>query len=182
MKHILVTITITSLLLVTSATAEPIQDADKNGELIDFKRRSFSSAIWLQSFAKKESSKSGHRWSRTRSSSTRWEKWGISGSITFYSTTLDNQKYKIAAGRVSNWKKYIKTVLDKVGRNKKINFKPGIALFIDGDPMGLKEINLAREECEKLGIRFWFINEVITTGDLLEYQAMMDYLRKIGAE
>jgi hypothetical protein len=52
----------------------------------------------------------------------------------------------------------------------------------DGDPTGLKEINLAREECENLGIRFWFINEVITTGDLLEYQATMDYLRKIGAE
>ena len=181
MKHILITIAITSL-LAASAIAEPIQDADKNGDLVDFKRRSFSDAIWLQSFAKKESSKTGHRWSRTRSSSTRWEKWGISGSITFYSTTLDNQKYKIAAGRVSNWKKYIKTVLDKVGRSKKVNFKPGIALFIDGDPMGLKEINLAREECEKLGIRFWFINEVITTGNLLEYQAMMDYLRKIGVE
>ena len=60
--------------------------------------------------------------------------------------------------------------------------KPGIALFVDGDPMGLNEIILSREECKKLGIRFWFINESVKTGDLLEYQAIMSYLREIGAE
>ena len=60
--------------------------------------------------------------------------------------------------------------------------KPGIALFVDGDAMGFNEIMLAREECKKLGIKFRFINESVKTGDLLEYQAMMRYLREIGAE
>ena len=60
--------------------------------------------------------------------------------------------------------------------------KPGIALFVDGDAMGLNEIMLAWEECKKLGIKFWFINGSVKTGDLLEYQAMMRYLREIGAE
>lgn len=110
------------------------------------------------------------------------KKWGITGSITFYSTTLDDQRYKIAVGRVSNWKNYIKTVLDVTGRNTRVKMKPGIALFVDGDAMGLNEIMLAREECKKLGIKFWFINESVKTEDLLEYQAMMRYLREIGAE
>ncbi|MEC9081425.1 MAG: hypothetical protein VYE44_06570, partial [Verrucomicrobiota bacterium] len=61
MKHIIITITINSL-LAAIASAEPVQDA-KNGGLVDFKRRSFSNSTWLQSFAKKESSRTGHRWS-----------------------------------------------------------------------------------------------------------------------
>tara|TARA_B100000945_G_scaffold320638_2_gene331333 strand:+ start:1207 stop:1680 length:474 start_codon:yes stop_codon:yes gene_type:complete len=100
----------------------------------------------------------------------------------FIPPRLDDQRYKIAAGRVSNWKNYIKTVLDVTGRNTRVKMKPGIALFVDGDAMGLNEIMLAREECKKLGIKFWFINESVKTGDLLEYQAMMRYLREIGAE
>ena len=182
MKPILITIAVATL-FTTSGIAEPSQTDEKKSEPVDFKRRSFSDSTWLQSFAKVESSKSGQRWSRSRSSSTSWEKkWGITGSITFYSTTLDDQRYKIAAGRVSNWKNYIKTVLDVTGRNTRVKMKPGIALFVDGDAMGLNEIMLAREECKKLGIKFWFINESVKTGDLLEYQAMMRYLREIGAE
>ena len=182
MKYLIQTI-VAATLTTTSGFAESGQDDGKKDESISFKRRSFSDAIWLQSFAKVESSKTGHRWSRSRTSRSSWEKkWGITGSITFYSTTLDNHRYKIAAGRVTNWKKYIKTVLDVTESNKRVKMKPGIALFVDGDPMGLNEIILAREECKKLGIRFWFINESIKTGDLLEYQAMMSYLREIGAE
>ena len=182
MKQILITI-VATMLATASGIAESGQDDGKKDESVSLKRRSFSDAAWLQSFAKVESSKSGQRWSRSRSSSTSWEKkWGITGSITFYSTTLDDQRYKIAAGRVSNWKNYIKTVLDVTGRNTRVKMKPGIALFVDGDSMGLNEIILAREECKKLGIRFWFINESVKTGDLLEYQAMMSYLREIGAE
>ena len=182
MKYLIPTI-VAATLATASGFAESGQDDGKKDESISFKRRSFSDAIWLQSFAKVESSKTGHRWSRSRTSRSSWEKkWGITGSITFYSTTLDNHRYKIAAGRVTNWKKYIKTVLDVTESNKRVKMKPGIALFVDGDPMGLNEIILAREECKKLGIRFWFINESIKTGDLLEYQAMMSYLREIGAE
>jgi len=182
MKYLITTI-VAATLATASGFAESGQDDGKKDESISFKRRSFSDAIWLQSFAKVESSKSGQRWSRSRSSSTSWEKkWGITGSITFYSTTLDDQRYKIAAGRVSNWKNYIKTVLDVTGRNTRVKMKPGIALFVDGDAMGLNKIMLAREECKKLGIKFWFINESVKTGDLLEYQAMMRYLREIGAE
>ena len=182
MKYLITTIAAATL-ATTSGIAESGQDDGKKDESISFKRWSFSDAIWLQSFAKVESSKTGHRWSRSRTSRSSWEKkWGITGSITFYSTTLDNHRYKIAAGRVSNWKKYIKTVLDVTESNKRVKMKPGIALFVDGDPMGLNEIILAREECKKRGIRFWFINESVKTGDLLEYQAMMSYLREIGAE
>ena len=182
MKHILMTIA-AAMLATASGIAESGQDDGKKDESVNLKRRSFSDAAWLQSFAKVESSKTGGRWSRSRSSRTSWEKkWGITGSITFYSTTLNNHRYKIAAGRVTNWKKYIKTVLDVTESNKRVKMKPGIALFVDGDSMGLNEIILAREECEKLGIRFWFINESVKTGDLLEYQAMMSYLREIGAE
>ena len=182
MKYLITTIAAATL-ATTSGIAESGQDDGKKDESISFKRRSFSDAIWLQSFAKVESSKTGHRWSRSRTSRSSWEKkWGITGSITFYSTTLDNHRYKIAAGRVTNWKKYIKTVLDVTESNKRVKMKPGIALFVDGDPMGLNEIILAREECKKRGIRFWFINESVKTGDLLEYQAMMSYLREIGAE
>ena len=182
MKYLITTIAAATL-ATTSGIAESGQDDGKKDESISFKRWSFSDAIWLQSFAKVESSKTGHRWSRSRTSRSSWEKkWGITGSITFYSTTLDNHRYKIAAGRVTNWKKYIKTVLDVTESNKRVKMKPGIALFVDGDPMGLNEIILAREECKKRGIRFWFINESVKTGDLLEYQAMMSYLREIGAE
>ena len=182
MKYLITTIAAATL-ATTSGIAESGQDDGKKDESISFKRWSFSDAIWLQSFAKVESSKTGHRWSRSRTSRSSWEKkWGITGSITFYSTTLDNHRYKIAAGMVTNWKKYIKTVLDVTESNKRVKMKPGIALFVDGDPMGLNEIILAREECKKRGIRFWFINESVKTGDLLEYQAMMSYLREIGAE
>ena len=171
------------MLATESGIAESGQDDSKKDESVNLKRRSFSDAAWLQSFAKVDSSKTGGRWARPRFSRTSWEKkWGITGSITFYSTTLNNHRYKIAAGRVTNWKKYIKTVLDVTESNKRVKMKPGIALFVDGDSMGLNEIILAREECEKLGIRFWFINESVKTGDLLEYQAMMSYLREIGAE
>ena len=182
MKQILITIA-AAILATASGITESGQDDGKKNESVNLKRRSFSDAAWLQSFAKVESSKTGGRWSRSRISRTSWEKkWGITGSITFYSTTLNNHRYKIAAGRVTNWKKYIKTVLDVTESNKRVKMKPGIALFVDGDSMGLNEIILAREECEKLGIRFWFINESVKTGDLLEYQAMMNYLREIGAE
>tara|TARA_B100000700_G_scaffold183772_1_gene202658 strand:+ start:139 stop:708 length:570 start_codon:yes stop_codon:yes gene_type:complete len=182
MQPILITIA-AALLFTGSGIAESGQNDGKKNEPVSFKRRSFSDATWLQSFAKVESSKTGHRWSRSRRSSTSWKKkWGVIGSITFYSATLGNHRYKIAAGRIVNWKKYIKTVLDVTGSNKKVKMKPGIALFVDGDPMGLNEIILAREECKKLGIRFWFINESVKTGDLLEYQAIMSYLREIGAE
>ena len=182
MKYLITTIAAATL-ATASGFAESGQDDGKKDESISFKRRSFSDAIWLQSFAKVESSKTGHRWSGSRPRRSSWEKkWGITGSITFYSTTLDNHRYKIAAGRVTNWKKYIKTVLDVTESNNRVKMKPGIALFVDGAPMGLNEIILAREECKKLGIRFWFINESVKTGDLLEYQAMMNYLREIGAE
>ena len=80
--------------------------------------------------------------------------------------------YAVEVDKASKFKQGIEQALRYA---KASNKKPGLALYLDGELLGQNFINLAKQECEEKGIRFWFINEHVSVDYLIEQKGLAFY-------
>ena len=73
--------------------------------------------------------------------------------------------YAIEVDKASKYKEGLEQAKRYAKASKK---KPGLALYLDGEQLGQNYINIAKKECEALGIKFWLINEHVSTNDLIK--------------
>ncbi len=74
------------------------------------------------------------------------------------------EDYAIEVDRVS---KYLEGVNQALRYAEASGRKPGLALYIDGDPDALELLLKSKALCKESKIRFWFINEYVSINDLV---------------
>ena len=77
--------------------------------------------------------------------------------------------YAIEVDRVS---KYLEGINQALRYAEASGRKPGLALYIDGDPDALELLIKAKSLCEESKIRFWFINEYVSINDLVRQKGV----------
>ena len=79
------------------------------------------------------------------------------------------EDYAIEVDRVS---KYLEGINQALRYAEASGRKPGLALYIDGDPDALELLIKAKALCEESKIRFWFINEYVSINDLVRQKGV----------